>query len=93
MKNTKQQNIADEFYKDLVSFREKYPMVYVEIWTPDDFIEASQDEDQRLSHGGDEGKPVDWNDPLHEITASNLFDNFDANVGTNWDRVRYESVS
>jgi hypothetical protein len=32
---------------------------------------------------------VDWNDPAHESTADHLYHYFDANYGTNWDRVRY----
>lgn len=54
-------------------------MVYLEAWTPDDFIERPE--------------PVDWNHHLHEITADNLYHHFDANYGTNWERIRYESVS
>ena len=79
-KKTKTNNPADTFYEDLKVFRAKYPMVYLEAWTPEDF---SVDED-----GDASPDPVDWNDPAHIATADNLDHYFDANYGTNWDRVR-----
>jgi hypothetical protein len=80
----KTKNNPAAFHGDLQALRAKYPMVYVECWTPDDFV---VDED------GNSPDIVDWNHPLHETTADNLYRHFDANYGTNWDRVRYESVS
>ena len=79
-------NPALTFFADLKEFRAKYPMVYLEAWTPDDFVFD-------LNKERDTPAPVDWNHPFHEITADNLYRHFDAEIGTNWDRVRYESVS
>lgn len=78
-------NPATKFYSDLRAFREKYPMVYLEAWTPDDFLFYEGDTDG--------APPVDWNHPFHEITADNLRRHFDAEIGTNWLRIREESVS
>ena len=92
--STTNNNPADTFFKDLQEFRDKYPMVYVECWNPEDFVDKTDN-----SETGPETIPnsspnqVDWNNPLHEITADNLYHNFDANYGTNWERVRHESVS
>lgn len=66
------------FHDDLMALREKYPMVYLEAWTPNDFVDAPV---------------VDWNHPFHETTVDNLYRHFDAEIGTNWDRIREESVS
>jgi len=68
MKNPKK-----TFYDDLETLRKKYPMVYFEAWTPDDFEVDSK---------------VDWNDSRHVETVDELNHTFDANFGTNWDRVR-----
>jgi hypothetical protein len=84
MTNKSNNNPAETFHDDFQALRAKYPMVYLEAWTPDDFV---VDED------GNSPDTVDWNHPLHETTADNLHRHFDANYGTNWDRVRYESES
>jgi hypothetical protein len=88
------------FYDDLRAFQQKYPMVYVEAWTPEDFVFAArygsmghlnaailgfndpdEDHNSQLS-------PDQWADPGHVLTANALAEGFDANDGTNWDRVR-----
>ena len=73
-------NPADTFYEDFKAFQAKYPMVYLEAWTPEDF---SVDED-----GDASPDPVHRNNPVHITTADNLDRYFDAEFGTNWDRVR-----
>jgi hypothetical protein len=75
-------NPSTTFYDDIQALREKYPMVYIEAWTPDDFV---VDEDMNQPP-----EPVDWNDPRHAATAAALDRHFDAEYGTNWDRVRME---
>lgn len=82
---SEQTNPAVTFHDDLQALREKYPMTYIEAWTPDDFV-FDPDSDTTPA-------PVDWNHPFHEITADNLRRHFDAEIGTNWDRIRHESVS
>jgi hypothetical protein len=84
-------NPAVTFHADLRALREKYPMVYLEAWTPDDFV--NNDFDEEDEDGDFTPKSVDWNHHLHEITADNLRRHFDAEIGTNWDRIREESVS
>jgi hypothetical protein len=80
MRKTKTKtNPAATFHQDLQALRAKYPMVYVEVWTPEDFVV------DELS--------VDWNHPFHETTVDNLHRHFDPEIGTNWERVRHESVS
>ncbi len=59
-------------------------MVYLEAWTPDDFV---------FDESGNTPEPVDWNHPFHQITVDNLRRHFDAEYGTNWERVRHESIS
>ena len=55
-------------------------MVYVECWTPEDFSVAED--------GDESSEPVDWNDPKHIEASDCLSHYFDANYGTNWERVR-----
>jgi hypothetical protein len=77
-----------KFYEDLRKFQAKYPMCYLEAWTPEDFNYASA-----LAEFPDEGfdeSAVDWNDPDHEAVADRLSRHFDANIGTSWGRVRLE---
>ena len=91
---SKQTNPAVTFHDDLQALRKKYPMVYLEAWTPDDFV--FDDEEGFVSVEDDDATtpaPVDWNHPFHEITVENLNRHFNAEYGTNWDRIREESVS
>lgn len=69
------------FYADLRDFQKKYPMVYLEVWTPEDFAFAANDLE-------DVSENADWQSPEHLVTAHTLERRFDANHGTNWDRVR-----
>ena len=68
-------------------------MTYIEAWTPDDFVSDSDKDDDDYDDDDTTPAPVDWNHPFHEITADNLRRHFDATIGTNWDRIREESVS
>ena len=68
-------------------------MVYLEAWTPDDFVSDSDKDDDDYDDDDTTPAPVNWNHQLHEITADNLRRHFDATIGTNWDRIREESVS
>ena len=87
---SKQTDPAVTFHDDFQALRKKYPMVYLEAWTPDDFVfDPDKDDDDDDTTPA----PVDWSHPFHEITADNLHRHFDATIGTNWDRIQYESVS
>lgn len=74
-----------KFYDDLRKFQAKYPMCYIEAWTPEDYVSAANQGNE-----DEDSTPVDWNDPDHEAVADRLSRHFDANIGTNWDRVRLE---
>ena len=65
-----------DFQKDLAALRQKYPMCYVEAWTPEDFCSEAVT--------GKECLVFDWYDPAHELTAEILYESFDANLGTCW---------
>lgn len=73
------------FYADLRAFQKKYPMVYVEAWTPEDFTHAADMYGD--DHDPEEAPAADWTDPDHVMTANALAEGFDANDGTNWSRV------
>ena len=71
------------FYKELKALQSKYPMCYIEAWTPEDYdsVDADYDDDKEIEE-------ADWNDQDHIGTTNALYDSFDANIGTNWDRIR-----
>lgn len=71
-------DIQVEFFKALKKLQDKFPMVYVETWTPSDF---------NVNNAGDEVGDTDWNDPKWSSVAFRLRRNFDAEIGTNWDTV------
>ena len=73
----------NKFYKDLKALQSKYPMCYIEAWTPEDYdsVDADYDDDKEIEE-------ADWNDQDHIGTTNALYDSFDANIGTNWDRIR-----
>jgi hypothetical protein len=72
-----------KFYKDLKDLQAKYPMCYIEAWTPEDYdsVDADFDDDEKEVES-------DWKDQDHIGTTNSLYDSFDANYGTNWDRIR-----
>lgn len=82
---TNPDTIQNRFFQDLAALRAKYPMVYVETWTPEDFDFATN------SVGNEAVPPANWLDAKHEVTVDNLRHHFDADHGTNWERVRLES--
>lgn len=73
------------FYKDLREFQRKYPMCYIEAWTPEDYVSTAF---QDIEEGEAKEVPADWNDEDHQATTEKLYDTFDANYGTNWERLR-----
>lgn len=72
------------FWKELKAMQEKYPMCYIEAWTPEDYdsVDADYDEDEKEVE-------ANWDDDSHIKTTNSLYHSFDANYGTNWDRIRY----
>jgi hypothetical protein len=72
-----------KFYEELKALQEKYPMCYIEAWTPEDYVSADADYDE-----DSDPEETDWNELNHVLTTNSLYNNFDANYGTNWDRIR-----
>lgn len=79
-------NPETTFYKDLDKLREKYPMCYIEAWTPEDFVRSLDGEDEEY-----EDTKLNWNDPNYISISNELYDGFDANYGTNWTRIQLVS--
>lgn len=71
--------IESQFWQDLQALKDKYRMCYIETWVPNDF-ETPRDETV-----GDQ--PCDWSDPKHVQTVNVLERRFDAEHGTNWQRI------
>jgi hypothetical protein len=80
-KRTKKQS---SFFCDLQKLREKYPQVYLEAWTPDDFEFISESRDEPETPWSDERMLADWSDPQWIAIADRLYHQFDANNGTTW---------
>jgi hypothetical protein len=70
------------FWKDLQAFRAKYPMTYIEAWTPDDF-EFTEQVSIPI-----EKIDADWFADKHIGTVEYLTDTFNANLGTSWDSIQ-----
>ena len=77
------------FHADLQALREKWPQVYLEAWTPDDFdfAVAMREAETSIIECELEACHADWNDPKHVETARRLDRYADADCGTNWYRV------
>ncbi len=81
--------INQQFQDDLEALKVKYPMCYIEAWTPDDYVSA-------VEHGTKEQKEAfseqlqgaDWTDERYVDTTISLARGLDANHGTNWERLR-----
>lgn len=70
---------SSTFYQELKEFRKRYPMCYLEAWTPEDFD---------LDDSGSPKDEADWTARRWKRVASRLGHEFDASVGTNWVRVK-----
>lgn len=73
------------FMSDLRRLQKKYPMVYIEAWTPDDFVFSTYDDDDAELTAQ---PSCEWKNPEHVAVAQRLAHKFDANEGTNWERLR-----
>ena len=73
------------FDKELRELREKYPEFYIEVWGPWDFV-VGKSRDHMPSHDEIIRKVIkhknEWPNVVNE-----LHEGFDANFGTNWDRI------
>lgn len=66
------------FYGALKELKSRYPMCYLEAWTPEDFC---------LDENNEAKDDIDWSERRWKRMASRLGHEFDASIGTNWDRV------
>jgi hypothetical protein len=80
MKNTR----SDQFYTELIAFRNKWPCCYLEAWTPNDFHAVSKACKKTSTPQKDQPAWEAW-----EKTAKKLYDTFDPNVGTFLDRLQW----
>lgn len=77
-----------KFYDDLHKLQAKYPMCYISAWTPEDFhYAAALAEFSDADEEDEDAPPVNWDDPIYQTVAGNFSENFDANLGTNWDGI------
>lgn len=77
----------NSFYDDLREFKEKYPECYIESWTPEDYSSVNHDienEDADIDY-----PEPNWSDELWVNVSNKLEHDFDANNGTNWNRLEY----
>lgn len=72
-----------DFYTELKAFCDKFPMCYIEAWTPEDF--ATMKYKDKLSD--EDTLDLYWNEGEWIEIAERLYDSFDANQGTNWHKV------
>lgn len=77
-------NLEKSFRTDLRKFRAKYPMCYIEAWTPNDFACA-----QTAEMNVEEIK-ANWQNPENISIVQKLEHGFDANDGTYWERIKAE---
>ncbi len=72
-----------DFYDELRVLSEKYPMCYIEAWTPEDYF-MMKHKDQNIEDIQDK---LNWNDEEWVQVSEKLYDTFDANHGTNWHKL------
>ena len=79
-------NIKDlAFEKALRKLREEFPEFYIEVWGPYDFV-CGYRRDLHLSHDEIMAELLEKQDEW-PVVVDELHDGFDANYGTNWDRI------
>jgi hypothetical protein len=69
--------LRKQYIKDLIAFRERYPMCYIESWTPDEWQEFI----------GEEDTIPDWTARRHTDVVRELYGGFDPMYGTNWETI------
>lgn len=80
-------DLNEEFQKEIRALQAKYPMCYIESWNPNDWQqyltpERVEEEDEHLLS-------ADWHEPIHCEIAAHLTRYFDAQHGTDWNRLEY----
>ena len=75
------------FDNELREFRAKYPEFYVEVWGPWDFV-VGKTRDQMPLYNEVVRLVIKHMDKWPDV-VNELHEGFDANFGTNWDRIWY----
>ena len=73
------------FEKALRKLREEFPEFYIEVWGPYDFVCAAN-RNEFLSHDLIMAEIIEREDEWPDVVTE-LQEGFDANYGTNWDRL------
>lgn len=68
-------DLKRDFHEALDALRKRFPMVYLSVWTPDDF------------HASETGDQADWCDPAHQHIAHELAVTMNSEVGVNWNTI------
>lgn len=83
-KTNKSNRRKSSFFADLQELRNKYPQVYLEAWTPDDYEFIRENKNDSESAWDSEALLADWSEPQWIAVADQLYHQFDANNGTSW---------
>ena len=75
----------ENFQKELRRLREQYPQFYIEVWGPYDFVLQLTNDGYKTGEELAQAAADNWN--KWEGVVEILHDTFDANFGTNWDRL------
>jgi hypothetical protein len=79
-------NIKDlAFEKALRKLRDEFPEFYLEVWGPYDFV-VGVNREEFQSHDLIMAEIIEREDEWPEVVTE-LHEGFDANYGTNWDRI------
>jgi hypothetical protein len=73
------------FETALRKLRDEYPEFYIEVWGPYDFVGAAN-RNEFLSHDLIMAEIIEREDEWPEV-VNELHEGFDANYGTNWNRL------
>ena len=75
----------ENFQDELRWLREKYPQFYIEVWGPYDFVLQLTNDGYKTGEELAQAAADNWDKWVGVVEV--LHDTFDANFGTNWDRL------
>jgi hypothetical protein len=70
-------SLREDFLSRVEQLKQEYPMVCVQIWTPDDFVEAETP-----------GQLAKWEDPVHLSVSKTLGELLKEDGGSVWLKIR-----
>ena len=74
-----------DFQSELRRLREQYPQFYIEVWGPYDFALQLKNDGYKTGEELAQAAADNWDKWVGVVEI--LHNTFDANVGTNWDRL------